>query len=126
VISKVPHFRIPLNIPHAARVALRVEYWVRRGVQDPAGWEAVRELIGVLGPYKEAEDNPPAEEAQKVVDEAARLARLVVDDIEKFHAGHDRLGQAVRNLFECLALGEEGVHISLRAGENPDSALRPR
>jgi hypothetical protein len=37
----------------------------------------------------------------------------------------DRLGQAVRNLFECLELGEEGAEISLRAGENPDSALRP-
>ena len=47
------------------------------------------------------------------------------DDIEKNKLGGDRLGQAVRNLFECLALGEEGAAISLRAGENPRSTLRP-
>jgi hypothetical protein len=50
----------------------------------------------------------------------------VVDDIEKSGVGYDRLGQAVRNLFECLSMGEEGSRISLRAGENPGSTMRPR
>ena len=48
-----------------------------------------------------------------------------MDEIEKAGAGADRLGQQVRNLFECLELGEEGAAISLRAGENPRSLLRP-
>jgi hypothetical protein len=39
--------------------------------------------------------------------------------------GHDRLGQCVRNFFECLELGREGAAISLRAGENPRSMQRP-
>ena len=46
-------------------------------------------------------------------------------DIERLHIGDDRLGQAVRNFFECLGLGVEGARLSLLAGENPDSALRP-
>ena len=53
------------------------------------------------------------------------MGRLIVDDIERLGVGDDRIGQAVRNFFECLELGEEGARISLRAGENPKSALRP-
>ena len=38
----------------------------------------------------------------------------VVDDIEQTAGlGYDRLGQAVRNLFECLSMGEEGARLSL-------------
>ena len=46
-------------------------------------------------------------------------------EIERLKLGSDRLGQHVRNLFECLELGEEGAQISLRAGENPNSVQRP-
>ncbi|MFZ5495316.1 MAG: hypothetical protein ACOZE5_08265 [Verrucomicrobiota bacterium] len=40
--------------------------------------------------------------------------------------GHDRLGQGVRNYFECLELGREGAAIPLRAGKDPESMQRPR
>jgi hypothetical protein len=48
-----------------------------------------------------------------------------VDAIEALGVGEDRLGQNVRNLFECLGLGQEGAEISLRAGEDPRSLMRP-
>ena len=53
------------------------------------------------------------------------LGRLLVDHIERDQLGHDRLGQGIRNLFECLELGREGAVISLRAGEDPRSFQRP-
>ena len=36
----------------------------------------------------------------------------------------DRLGQHVRNLFECMGLPEEGALLALECGERPDSPLR--
>jgi hypothetical protein len=114
-------FKLPLNLPHAATIAARIRYH-RQGAAD----EATRLLVHLLDPYREREDNPAPEEAQRIAAEAAVLARRIVDEIEAAKAGHDRLGQAVRNFFECLSLGEEGAAISLRAGENPNSSLRPR
>lgn len=64
-------------------------------------------------------------EAEGDRQDAARLGRELVDAIEAEGLGHDRLGQCVRNLFECLAMGREGAEISLRAGENPNSLQRP-
>ncbi len=75
---------------------------------------------------REQEQQGPWEWPEQARRSAAALARLVVDDIEKSGVGYDRLGQAVRNLFECLALGEEGASQSLRAGENPGSLMRPK
>jgi hypothetical protein len=48
-----------------------------------------------------------------------------VDAIEEDGLQSDRLGQWVRNLFECLEKAEEGLEISLRAGEDPNSLQRP-
>jgi hypothetical protein len=79
----------------------------------------------LLQPWRDHEDNGPDETAEKARQSAAALGRLIVDDIEKSGVGTDRLGQAVRNLFECLAMGEEGARIALRAGENPNSTMRP-
>jgi hypothetical protein len=73
----------------------------------------------------ELDDNPPMKAAILLRDRAAGLARKLVDHIEQGGLGNDRLGQCVRNLFECLELGLEGVSISLRAGENPKSFQRP-
>lgn len=123
---RVPHFRIPLNLPHAGTVASRIAYWIREGVTETAAQDLPIRLMELLLPYKESEENPGRDEAKKVVEEAARLLREIVAEIERRGAGHDRLGQAVRNCFECLELGQEGALIALRAGESPDSALRPR
>jgi hypothetical protein len=79
----------------------------------------------LLEPYRDREDNGPEQDQPHLIEEALRLGRAIVDEVERAKAGHDRLGQAVRNLFECLERGEEGAAISLRAGENPGSLLRP-
>jgi hypothetical protein len=88
--------------------------------------ERAADLIILLEPWRDQEDNGPAEAAEKARQSAAALGRMIVDVVEKSKGvGYDRLGQAVRNLFECLSMGEEGARISLRAGENPNSTLRP-
>ena len=61
----------------------------------------------------------------KIRDEAAAIGRELVDAVVASQLTSDRLGQLVRNLFECLELGAEGAQISLAAGENPDSLQRP-
>ncbi len=116
-----PHFHVSLDLPHAATVAQRIR---RHG----HAWsdEATLRLAELLAPYRDAGGNPSSAEAARVVTEAAALARRVVDEVEAAGGASDRLGQAVRNLFECLELGEEGASISLRAGESPTSLLRPR
>jgi hypothetical protein len=118
----VPHFRLPVNIPHAAQVAVRVRYHLHGMC---VAEELTARLVDLLDPWRHEQDNPAPEEAARVVGEAARLGREIVAEVERLRAGHDRVGQAIRNLFECLGLGEEGAEISLRAGENPDSLLRP-
>jgi hypothetical protein len=83
-------------------------------------------LEALLAPCGEQEDNPPAIVAKRLREEAAGLARQLVVEIEaRPGAGHDRLGQSIRNLFECLELGREGAVLGLRAGENPRSLQRP-
>ncbi|MHC4606675.1 MAG: hypothetical protein ACYTAF_07030 [Planctomycetota bacterium] len=122
----VPHFRLPLNLPHAGTIAVRISYHLQRimpGGEEP---QAARQLLNLLLPFRDLDSNPPPEEAAPVVEEAAELARQIVAAMERERVGDDRLGQVIRNLFECLEKGEEGAIISLRAGENPDSMLRPR
>ncbi len=133
----VPHFDVTLNIPHAATIAARIEYHLGRlcaARADTLSQEAQQALesrasalAGLLEPYASASpsDNPSPSVARSLVDQGAALARELVDAIEQAAIGNDRLGQAVRNLFECLELGEEGARISLRAGEDPNSLLRP-
>ncbi len=119
----VPYFRVPLNLPHAATVAGRIRHHL--ATEDAPTLERVSRLISVLAPFAQSGDNPPDDESTRVIAEVATLLRAIVADIERLRCGHDRLGQAIRNLFECLELGEEGATISLRAGESPKSALRP-
>jgi hypothetical protein len=91
---------------------------------DALGLTAAK-LDALLAPYADQDDNPPEPIAGRVRNEAATLGRKLVDEIQNAQAGHDRLGQCVRNLFECLELGREGATISLRAGEHPNSFQRP-
>jgi len=124
------HYQLPLDLPHAGRLADRILMLVDRHAEETGNEaaDALRvagRLTRLLGDFVGDDDNPPEPEASRVRAEAADLARELVTGIEAGGVGSDRLGQFVRNLFECLELGEEGAQLSLRAGENPDSLQRP-
>ena len=124
------HFDIPLDLPHAGRIADRIVALLEKHAEE-MGLDVpeVIDLAERLSSYlfrktsEDEDDNPP--NAMAIRDEAAAMGRQLVDAIEAAHISGDRLGQLVRNLFECLELGEEGAEISLRAGENPNSLQRP-
>lgn len=124
------HFQIPLDLPHAGRLAGRIVSLLQRrsdelGDDCEAAIATAEELGDLLWPYTADGENPNEPKATRIRDEAAVLGRRLVDEIEALGVGSDRVGQCVRNIFECLELGEEGAAISLRAGENPDSLQRP-
>jgi hypothetical protein len=129
-------FHLPLNLPHAAKVSTRLvffmERWCSSGILRPTAesaharvWELGLRICGCLAPCLDEEDNPPDMEAQDIARRVSDLGRALVQEVEFIGLGDDRFGQAVRNLFECLSRGQEGAALSLRAGENPDSPLRP-
>lgn len=123
------HFEIPMDLPHAGRIADRIvalleKHTEEMGLDVPEVMDIADRLSSYL--FRNGgggDDNPP--NANEVRDQAAMLGRQLVDAMEAAHLTGDRLGQLVRNLFECLELGKEGAEISLRAGENPKSLQRP-
>jgi hypothetical protein len=124
------HFEIPLDIPHAGRIADRLLMIVQRHAEEkeieaPEAVDAAERLWNLLFRYSGEDDNPGEPEATEVRDQAAAIARQLVDAVVAADLTSDRLGQLVRNLFECLELGLEGSEISLLAGENPNSLQRP-
>jgi hypothetical protein len=128
--SEIPYFKVPLNLPHAGRIARRILPLLpaqhENGHPEANGaLRVVLSLIELLDPFLELDENPPAPMGALVQEKAAKLGRRLVDHIERGGFGSDRIGQCVRNLFECLELGREGALISLRAGENPNSLQRP-
>ena len=124
------HYDLPLDLPHAGRVAGRILELLERhceehAVDAPEVFDLAERLDAMLFKYVEADENPGEAEGKEMRDKAAEVARRLVGALETANLRGDRLGQYVRNLFECLELGEEGAAISLRAGENPGSVQRP-
>lgn len=122
------HFDIPLDLPHAGRIADRILILVEKhaeelGIDGADAIESAEQLWSLLFKYTGEDDNP--KDAVRIRDEAAMIGRQLVDHLAAAQLTSDRLGQLVRNLFECLELGAEGAEISLRAGENPKSLQRP-
>jgi hypothetical protein len=122
------HFDIPMDLPHAGRIADRIATLVERhaeelGIDAPEALDRAERLSSYLFRNAGGDDNPA--DAEAVRDQAAAIARELVDALESSRLTSDRLGQLIRNLFECLELGKEGAEISLRAGENPNSLQRP-
>ena len=129
-MADIPYNNLPLDLPHAGRLADRLLQMIEKGLNSPDPTsepiiDKAERLASILFPYFQSDENPVDVEGYRVRDEAAAIARDIVDDIEASGIGYDRLGQCVRNLFECLELGKEGAAISLRAGENPSSLQRP-
>lgn len=117
------YFQIPLNLPHAATVASRI---VRLLPEESELKGLAQDLLEPLLVFQVTQDYSANISTYQVRDRAAERARQLVEGIEAEGLGRDRLGQCIRNLFECLELGEEGAALGLRAGENPDSMQRPR
>lgn len=118
-----------VNLPHARTIIQRIARSLEalgafgEGANGSAlalhaAYERLEEAVR---PYDE---DPPLARALRAADEAAERARALVALILETPARGDRLGQNVRNLFECLGLAEEGAALSLQCGERPDSPLR--
>jgi len=120
--SGVAYFQIPLNLPHAATVASRIV----RLLEGESLRALAEELLEPLLVYQVTQDYSTNITAYQVRDRAAERGRKLAEGIAAAGLGRDRLGQCIRNLFECLELGEEGARLGLLAGENPDSMQRPK
>src|SRR5438132_3895586 len=89
------HFDIPLDLPHAGRIADRIVALVERhaeelGLDVPEVIDRAEQLSAYLFRNASGDDNPP--DALTIRDEAANMARQLVDSIEAAHMGGDRLG----------------------------------
>jgi len=118
-----------INLPHARTVLHRVDRSLETlgayGESGNGGASVLRHVMAELeGRLRGYVEDPPPQEAIPAADAAAEAGRRLVSAIEKTRCRSDRLGQSIRNLFECLGLREEGLRLSLRCGERPDSPLR--
>lgn len=116
-----------LNLPHALTIVGRLALYLepRREpvpVEETQVREHIEGLYELLGPHTE---DPPAEVALRVAGQAAAQARLLAREIARAGYTGDRVGQCIRNLFECLGQAGEGAALALTCGERPDSPLRP-
>jgi hypothetical protein len=120
---------VRVNLPHARTItqrigrsleALRAFGEAGGGHAAPldAAFDALEQCL------RDFDEDPAGEEALRAADEAGALARSLVEVILATPARGDRLGQNVRNLFECLGLPEEGAELALLCGERDDSPLR--
>lgn len=128
----IPFTDLPLDLPHAGRIAYRLcRVLANRAAGSLApGYDEAEEIAGELNELlflvrlqNEGIENKA--ESDRLRDSAAMIGRLLTDTVECHRIGDDRIGQCVRNLFECLGMGREGAILSLRAGENPHSPQRP-
>ena len=120
---------VRINLPHArtivARIGRSLEALESFGAAGNGGAVALHEAYEALeNALRDFDDDPPLQAAIAAADAAAASARSLIEAILKTPSRSDRLGQNVRNLFECLGLAEEGARLSLRCGERPDSPLR--
>jgi hypothetical protein len=118
-----------LNLPHARTILQRIGRSLEAlGAFGEAGNGHAAPLTDAFDALEQRlrgfEEDPPAEEALSAADEAAALGRKLVAAILATPFRGDRLGQHVRNLFECLGLPEEGARQALLCGENPASPVR--
>ena len=120
---------VRINLPHARTLVDRLGRSLENlGAFGEAGNGGA---LGLHRSYQALEqevrpfdDDPRQDEALSAADAVAARVREVVRHVLETPVRGDRLGQIVRNLFECLGLPEEGATVSLQCGERPDSPLR--
>src|SRR5687767_3463399 len=120
---------VDINLPHARTVILRIgrslEFLGAFRDDLDGGARVVQAAFEALETEAQPYDEDPAiEEAIRAADAVALRARALVSAIVDTPVRSDRLGQHVRNLFECLGLAAEGADQSLLCGERPDSPMR--
>ena len=118
-----------VNLPHARTIIQRIARSLEAlGAFGEQGNGSASALLAAYDRLEEAarpfDEDPPLSRALRAADDIAERARALVALILGTPARGDRLGQNVRNLFECLGLPEEGAALSLQCGERPDSPLR--
>ncbi len=116
-----------INLPHARTIVGRLMYYLAQrpevAAQEPVD---LRDLLDEMErELRKYDADPPAEEAMATARRLGEAARTLTDEIVRSGYRGDRLGQCVRNLFECLGYPEEGARRSLECGERPNSPLRP-
>lgn len=120
---------VRINLPHARTIVARVGRTLDALGAFGEGADGDRGALHaafdtVEQSLRDFDEDPAPEETIVAADAAAEKARALVDAILETPARSDRLGQHVRNLFECLGLTEEAATLSLQCGERPDSPLR--
>jgi hypothetical protein len=120
---------VRINLPHARTIVARIGRSLEaHGTFGEAGnggaFELYERYQALERELRDFDDDPALPAAIAAADSAAARARSLVEAILTTPTRSDRLGQNVRNLFECLGLAEEGAALSLRCGERPDSPLR--
>jgi hypothetical protein len=120
---------VSINLPHARTVAARIgrnlDALGAFGEETNGGaFALVRAHEELEAALREFDEDPPFEAALAAADAVAERSRALVAAILATPVRGDRLGQCVRNLFECLGLAAEGQRLSLQCGERPDSPLR--
>lgn len=116
-----------INLPHARTIAERIERQLEllRVLEGDAGRETNERILALRSALEPWSEDPDPEGAAAAADPPLALAReLVRAIVSDERARSDRLGQCVRNLFECLGLPNEGRRLSLACGEDPDSLMR--
>jgi hypothetical protein len=120
---------VNINLPHARTIVQRIgrslEALGAFAETSNGGAHGLHEAFDRLEREAEPfEDDPAQDAALQAADAVAARARTLVAAILETPVRGDRLGQHVRNLFECLGLADEGASLSLRCGERPDSPMR--
>jgi len=120
---------VDINLPHSraviARIGRTLEFLGAFREEANGGALALHAAFSGLERDAAPFDEDPAQEAAVAAADALALrARALVAAILDTPIRSDRLGQHVRNLFECLGLGAEGAELSVQCGERPDSPLR--
>ena len=119
---------VHLNLPHSRTVLARIERmleFLHAFAEDATGGPALHAAFQAL--EREAEpygEDAALEAAIAAADVLAERARTFVEALLQTPVRSDRLGQHVRNLFECLGLPEEGARLARQCGERPDSPMR--
>ena len=120
---------VQINLPHSrtivARLGRTLEALGAFGGQRDGRASALQDAHDALeAAVRHFDEDPPMDQALRSADAVADFARALVEIIRAGTCRNDRLGQWVRNLFECLGLADERACLSVDCGERPDSPLR--